>query len=72
MKCITYNGYTNWDTWDLCLWLNNDESMQNKAKQMNIEELKAYAEILLKEGIILDEIDPHQVDWNEVMEAVKE
>lgn len=27
----SYEGHSNWETWNISLWLNNDENMQNEA-----------------------------------------
>ena len=27
----SYEGHSNWETWNISLWLNNDETMQNEA-----------------------------------------
>ncbi|NIU00386.1 MAG: hypothetical protein GWN01_05435 [Nitrosopumilaceae archaeon] len=70
-QVTTYNGFTNWDTWDLALWLNNDEGIYNHALNLNLEELKTFAEKLLKDDTISDEIDLNKVDWNEVKLAVQ-
>ena len=28
-----YNGWANWETWNVALWLQNDEAMYNVARQ---------------------------------------
>ncbi len=28
MKTEKYNGYTNYETWAVCLWINNDQGLQ--------------------------------------------
>ena len=28
---MTYNGYKNYQTWNVCLWIANDESLYNRA-----------------------------------------
>lgn len=36
----TYNGYKNWNTWNVSLWINNDESLYFHA----LELVKKYGE----------------------------
>jgi hypothetical protein len=30
---MTYNGFKNYETWNVVLWINNDEGLYNFAKQ---------------------------------------
>lgn len=39
----TFNGYANWNDWNVALWLNNDESFYNTL--CNYAELAAYMTI---------------------------
>ena len=40
MTSATYNGWANYETWNVALWLQNDEGLYNEAKQCgNYQEL---------------------------------
>lgn len=56
----TYNGYRNRQTWNVCLWINNDEGLYNFAKSCG-----DYAEFVegMREDGCLETND--QVAWND-------
>ena len=40
MTTATYNGWANYETWNVALWIQNDEGLYNVAKQCrNYQEL---------------------------------
>lgn len=75
MQCENkkYNGWTNWDTWNAYLWLNNDEylyrTMRRAYSPNNAEKIGTE---LLKEIGNPDEIDFYEVNWDEIFEAFNE
>ena len=81
MEDETYNGYTNYETWKLCLNLDNDESLYNEYKDYD----RDYTQ--LKESLeSIFEVDNgykisydfwsynewKEIDWIEVLETRKE
>lgn len=73
----------NWETWNVGLWLNNDEITWRYGKQLaktttDSDELKQYVEQLIDldnlHGIAKDLIINalHKVDWNSLMEDFRE
>jgi hypothetical protein len=32
---MTFNGYKNWETWNVALWISNDQRLYNIAKDCN-------------------------------------
>ena len=36
----TYNGYTNWETWNACLWIANDQSTYNYVRNHKTQLVK--------------------------------
>lgn len=82
-----YNGYTNYSTWCLCLWLDNDRNQYNYWKQRANQiddydlgqEIKAYFEDV--QNPLADHADLYsdllnyalsEINWREVVEKLKE
>jgi len=69
-----FNGWTNWDTWNASLWLNNTESVyfyfaeSVECLQGNVPELADLLESELPEFTLGDGYDPKKVNWIEVAE----
>ena len=57
----TYNGWTNWETWNFKLWIENEESTYREVLKMGEGknsyqlslELESWAEMIL-EGIVIE------------------
>jgi len=49
----TYNGYANYQTWNVCLWIANDEMLYDLAKQCDSY---AHFKMLIREIFARDEI----------------
>jgi hypothetical protein len=39
LQTQTYNGWANYETWNVTLWIQNDEGLYNAAKSSNYQEL---------------------------------
>jgi hypothetical protein len=70
MKKDLYCGYTNWDTWNCALWLNNTEWAYRVLRRcFNSEQVKRFW-IEFFEGT--DDIDTEAVNFQEVYESIKD
>lgn len=61
-----YNGWANYETWNVALWIGNDESLYTFAKMYRHKGYKAFIEALKELGI--GEITyqtPDGVAWND-------
>ena len=50
MKTDEYNGWKNYETWNVSLWINDDEGMYNFAKSYRRLGYKAFAEAMIEFG----------------------
>ena len=62
----TYNGYANYQTWNVCLWISNDEGLHHFAARSQSyddfkRDLRQYGKL---EGTIAYET-PDGVSWND-------
>jgi hypothetical protein len=57
------NGYMNWETWNIALWINNDESLYRAAHRYANQALKpTYEEFIFSIGYE-DSRTPDGADW---------
>ena len=70
----TFNGYTNWATWNLCLWFDNDEglyrSYREQAGDWDSDSAREHACEIFPNGTtdMNGPGDMADVDWDEVAE----
>lgn len=77
----TYNGYSNWDTWNANLWLNNDSETYRAMRFVTDDSdlFESRGRMYLETGQpdwtddwgnirvrYVDDIDPSEVDWEEI------
>ena len=84
MQDNTYNGWTNWETWNFMLWVNNNEKLHNtvidildtaKIKENKILWLKTVAkEIAGDPKLCLDlkKSDIKNINYSEILEVLLE
>lgn len=76
------NGWTNWETWVVNLWLANDEGLYHETMRMcdkeqnphqyefqRREELELWVDELMDEHIITDKVSLHRVNWKEIIDS---
>ncbi len=80
---MSYNGYTNWATWNVALWFGNDEGLYHTLQEPFIcpvpfkteQETEAFVKELMPDG--MPDFDANtenykDVDWAEVQTALNE
>jgi hypothetical protein len=82
-KQTDYNGWSNWETWNFMLWINNEERLYrivqdaNKQLQLNrffIAFLKGTAKEIINTPLCLDlkPRDIENINFEEVAKAIRE
>ena len=57
-----YNGWKNRSTWNVSLWLNNDESLYNAARRAKANGCNTYAKVIHRLGLAHDKT-PDGIGW---------
>jgi hypothetical protein len=57
----TYNGWANYETWNVSLWLGNDENLYNIARGWAEHGYKSLSHVLME----LSSTTPDGVKWND-------
>ena len=60
MTSETYNGWANYETWNVALWLGNDEGMYNFARMFAEHGYKSLAHLLVES---FGAVTPDGVYW---------
>tara|TARA_B100000212_G_scaffold328327_1_gene292489 strand:- start:582 stop:884 length:303 start_codon:yes stop_codon:yes gene_type:complete len=59
----TYNGWTNYETWNVSLWIGNDEGLYNIAREYRHLGYSAFANLMM--DILDSAATPDGVAWND-------
>jgi hypothetical protein len=60
MTSETYNGWANYETWNVALWLGNDESMYDMARMFAVHGYKSLSHLLIES---FGAVTPDGVYW---------
>jgi hypothetical protein len=60
-----FNGWTNWSTWNVALWIENDRGLYTLARQFRRLGYKAFVNSLSEFGLDISVQTPDGVKWND-------
>ena len=72
----TYNGWTNYETWNVALWLGNDEGLYNLARGFAEHGYKSLSHMLMEfspatpDGVKWDDESLNVCELNEMLEEL--
>ena len=72
MSTTTYNGWTNYETWNVALWIGNDEFLYNLAR--NCEDYLEFVTLMWFDAKTPDGVgyaNP-KLNWDELNEMIQE
>ena len=74
---MSYNGWSNYETWNVYLWITNDEPIYRgllDARPVSAADAESFCRRIFPEGTpdMDSAADLDAVDWNEIANAVKE
>ena len=61
----SYNGWTNYETWNVALWIENDAGLYSMAKEYKRQGYKVFTEALKELGGEISLQTPDGVAWND-------
>ena len=73
MSSTTYNGWTNWETWNAALWIGNDEFMYSIAKRAYswrncVDLLRMHGYTETGDDLRFDDVNIDEDEMNEMLE----
>jgi hypothetical protein len=65
IKNETYNGWANYNTWNVALWLQNDEFLNMEAMKFSSKGYLAFVKYMSSMGGDISFKTPDKVAWND-------